>query len=653
MISGEKRGLRLPSIIGDNMVLQQGMRAPVWGWDAPGQRVTVAIAGQKATAKTGADGRWKVRLRPMKAVGPHEMTVTGSSTRTLRNILVGEVWVCSGQSNMQMAVRDIANGPAEVQAANYPRIRLFTVACLTAPTRQDDLIQPATWQECSPQSVELFAAAAYFFGRDLQKALQVPVGLINTSWGGTVCETWMSREALEADAEFRHLRDHVLPPEEFAKAKPAFDEALRKWESLAYFKDPGNKGFGMGWAAPDCSMSHWIDIGTPGLWRNMSDETCEGAVWYRRDIKVPKVWEGKDLLLSLGAIDDFDTTYFNGTQVGAIGMETPNWWMTPRRYTVPGTLAKAGRATIAVRVFDHFMGGGLMGPAPEMCVVAVGRPESEAIRLNGTWKFKVEYPIDPATRPPRPNEPMGPDNPNCPTTLYNSMIHPLIPFGIRGALWYQGESNADRAYQYRRLFPALIRDWRRRWGKGAFPFLFVQLANWGGQQAKPGESDWAELREAQTMALRVPNTGMALAIDIGDAEDMHPRNKQDVGRRLALAARALVYRQKLVYSGPMYAGMTVKGSQARLRFKHVGGGLVARGGKLRGFAIAAKDRKFVWAQARVEEGTVVVWSDEVPKPVAVRYGWADNPDANLYNKESLPAVPFRTDKWPGLTAGKR
>ena len=649
----ENKGLRLPSIIGDNMVLQQGMRTSVWGWDAPGQRVAVTIADQKATAKAGADGRWKVRLRPMKAGGPHEMTVTGSSSLTLRNILIGEVWVCSGQSNMQFPVREAINAAAEVQAAKNPQIRLFTVACMTADGPQDDLVTPATWRVCSPQTVEAFSAVAYFFGRDLRKALKAPVGLINTSWGGTVCETWMSRETIEADTEFRRLLDHVLPPEEYAKAKPAFDEALRKWEAIAYFKDPGNKGFGMGWAAPDCPMSHWTDIGTPGLWSNMSDEKCEGAVWYRRDIEVPKAWEGKDLFLTLGAIDDFDTTYFNGIQVGAIGMETPNWWTAPRRYTVPGALVNAGRATIAVRVFDHFMGGGFKGPAAEMRVVPVGRPESEAIRLDGTWKFKVEYPIDPATRPPRPEEPLGPANPNCPSMLYNSMIHPLIPFGIRGALWYQGESNAGRAYQYRRLFPALIRDWRRRWRQGPLPFLFVQLANWMARRPEPRESDWAELREAQTMALRLPNTGMALAIDIGDAEDIHPKNKQDVGRRLALAAQAIVYRRKLVYSGPMYAGMTVKGSQVRLRFKHVGGGLAARGGKLRGFAVAGKDRRFVWAEARIEKSTVVVWSDEVPKPVAVRYAWADNPDANLYNKEDLPALPFRTDKWPGLTVNAR
>ena len=649
----ENQGLRLPSILGDNMVLQQGMRAPVWGWDAPGQRVTVTIAGQKATAKAGADGRWKVRLRPMKAGGPHEMTVTGSSTRTLHHILIGEVWVCSGQSNMQMAVRDVANGPAEVRAADHPGIRLFTVANVTAETPQDDLLTPAMWQVCTPQSVELFSAVAYFFGRDLQKALRAPVGLVNSSWGGTVCEAWMSREALEADAAFRPMLDRIMPPEEYAKAKPVFDEAFRKWEAVARFKDPGNKGFGLGWASPDCPMGGWTDIETPGFWCNVSDEKCEGAVWYRRDIEVPKAWEGRDLLLALGAIDDYDTTYFNNVKVGAIGMETPNWWITQRRYTVPGALVKAGRATIAVRVFDDFQGGGLAGPATEMRVAPVGSPEREAIRLNGQWKFKVEYPIDPATRPPQPPAPLGWGNQNCPATLYNSMIRPLIPFGIRGALWYQGESNADRAYQYRRLFPAMIRDWRRRWRQGPMPFLFVQLANWQPRKVMPVESAWAELREAQTMTLRLPNTGMALAIDIGDAADIHPKNKQDVGRRLALAAKALVYRRKLIYSGPMYAGMTVKGSQVRLRFKHIGGGLAARGGKLRGFAVAGKDRKFVWAEARIEKGAVVVWSDEIAKPVAVRYAWADNPDANLYNKEGLPASPFRTDKWPGLTVNAR
>ena len=358
--------------------------------------------------------------------------------------------------------------------------------------------------------------------------------------------------------------------------------------------------------------------------------------------------------MNLTAIDDFDTTYFNGTRVGATGNDTPNSYLVPRRYNVSGSLVHAGRNVIAVRVFDRAGEGGF-GRSDPMSLMPVGAKEGEAIPLAGPWGYKVELALEPK-RPDygsRPELP-GPTNQNSASVLYNAMIAPLTPYAIRGAIWYQGESNASRAYQYRTLFPTMIRDWRAAWGSGNFPFYFVQLANWQPVKSEPGASEWAELREAQTMTVREPNTGMAVIIDIGEANDIHPRNKLDVGKRLAAWALAQSYHQKVESSGPLYDSFSAKDEQIRVKFRHAGGGLkTSDGGPPKGFAIAGADHKFVWAETRVEGDTVVVWSKDVVRPVAVRYAWADNPVCNLYNQAGLPASPFRTDDWPGVTVGRK
>jgi sialate O-acetylesterase len=481
--------VKLHPLFTDNAVLQRDIAVPVWGTADPGEDVSVACGGQKKSVKAGADGAWMVKLDAMKAGGPLEMTVTGKNTLTVKNLLVGEVWICSGQSNMEWSLKASAGGKEAIEASANPKIRLFTVPkkAVDAPVREVN----AAWKECGPDTSGGFSGVGYFFGRELQAALDVPVGLIHTSWGGTAAELWTSRRVLEGSAELKPLvEQHERSLAAFAETKAKHAQALEEHKKAA--------------------------------------EKAKA--------------EGKDA-------------------------------------------------------------------------------------------------------PPAPKAPKGPGM--APSCLYNGMIAPLLPYAIGGAIWYQGESNAGRAAQYRTLFPAMITNWREDWGQPGpardFPFLFVQLANFMGRKAEPGESGWAELREAQTMTLSLPKTGMAVIIDIGDAKDIHPKNKLDVGRRLALAAQHVAYGKDLVYSGPMFDTMTVTGDKACLRFKHVGGGLEAKGDKLTGFAIAGEDRKFVWAEAKIEKDAVVAWSPAVPKPVAVRYAWADNPECNLTNKEGLPASPFRTD----------
>ncbi|MDT7893779.1 MAG: hypothetical protein LASZOEIN_002094 [Candidatus Fervidibacter sp.] len=643
--------LRLPSIFGDHMVLQCNMPVPVWGWAEPNEEVAVILKGKlHRSTKADANGRWMVKLPPQPAGGPHELIVrTRDEVIRFNDVLFGEVWVCSGQSNMEWPVALAQNAQQEIATANFPQIRFFIVEKAIALEPQSDC--KGRWVVCSPETVGGFSAVGYFFGREIHQRLKVPVGLIGTYWGGTPAESWTDLKALESDPDFKPILDRLpRDPETLKRLQEKYEQAMEEWRQKAILKDPGNKGEAMGWASPEFDDSDWATMEVPRPWERISPEmNIDGAVWFRKVVVLPDEWAGKDLLLSLGPIDDYDTTYFNGEKVGATGAETPNSWTVPRQYRIPGRLVKAGANLIAVRVFDQWGDGGFSG-RPNQMRLELADGTGKPILLSGEWKFKVEFARHASKVPPQPQPPI---NSWTPTTLFNAMVAPFVPYAIKGVIWYQGESNVGRAYQYRKLFPALINSWRRAWGY-EFPFLFVQLANFLERKPEPTESAWAELREAQLLTLKtVPKTGMAVAIDIGEANDIHPRNKQDVGKRLALAALAIAYGQKIVYSGPIYRSMRIEGNKIRIFFDHVGSGLVAKGEKLTGFAIAGEDRKFVWANAKIEGNTVVVWSEQVPKPVAVRYGWADNPDCNLYNKEGLPASPFRTDDWPGVTVKNR
>jgi len=651
---------RLAAVFCDHAVLQRHRAVPVWGTARPGHRVVVEFANQKLATVAGDEGRWIVRFDPMHAGGPYELKVSSGMGKVERkDIMIGEVWVCSGQSNMAWPLSAVNEAQREVRDAVRPNIRLFTVPRRLALGPSDDV--EGHWSPCSPQTARGFSAVGYFFGRELYRRLGVPIGLINASWGGSRAEPWTPRRFLNdmpelADTlagmdkqveQYHRGRDEAM--REFHQATKDYNLTLQKYMGEVMKKDAGSKG---GWQQVGLDTAGWETMKLPALWEDTKVGNFDGIIWFRREVDIPEPWAGQDLLLELGPVDDDDVTFFNGVQIGAMGYGRQNHWMTPRSYPVPSSLVKAGKATIVCRVLDGGGGGGFGGEPGQMRLSLANAP-ARTMPLAGEWLYKVGF-GEAGFRVPGP--PRRPSLPRGVGSMYNGMIAPIQPYAIAGAIWYQGESNAGRPIEYRTLFPRMIRSWRETWGQDDFPFLFVQLANFTPAPAEPDEGGWAWLREAQTMALATPNTGMAVTIDIGEAGDIHPRNKQDVGKRLALAAMVKAYgRTTLVHSGPMYESMKIDGGTVRLKFRHVGEGLEAKGGPLKRFAIAGEDGKFVWADAEIAPpagedkpaDTVIVRAASVAKPAAVRYAWSSNPaGCNLYNKDGLPASPFRTDDWP-------
>jgi sialate O-acetylesterase len=627
--------VKLPKIFSSNMVLQQGIEIPVWGWAENGERITVSFNGQTVRTRADNEGKWRVTLSEQNYGGPYDLVVQGKNTIELQNVMVGEVWVCSGQSNMEWQVGNSNNAEEEVAAADYPGIRLFTVPKAVAQFPQDDISQ-GEWVECSSETVAGFSAIGYFFGRDLHQELNVPIGLIHTSWGGTVAETWISPNTMSNDPDFREklVELQQMDLESYRKARLSQVKELLGGEIPT--EDKGMVDGEPVWAGLDYSDGHWRSIKTPMYWENQGYIDIDGIGWYRKEIQLNEDHTNTNITLHLGKVDDSDITFINGIEIG----RTENKYDEDRIYTIDKKYLNPGNNMIVVRVQDTGGNGGIWGD-PKNQFLAIG---NEKMDISGDWKFRISKAEVGSIN-------VGPNS--YPTLLFNAMINPLIPYGIKGAIWYQGESNAGRAKQYQRIFPALINDWRNHWQQGGFPFLFVSLANFMEPPKEPGESDWAELREAQTKTLSLPNTGMALAIDIGEADDIHPRNKQDVAKRLALNAFKMAYEKNVVHSGPMYDSVEFKDGKAYISFSETGSGLEVkdRYGYLKGFTVAGPDRKFHWAKAElVDNKTVVVYSEEISNPVSVRYGWANNPDdVNLYNKEGLPANPFRTDDWPGIT----
>ncbi|HEX8524796.1 MAG TPA: sialate O-acetylesterase [Tepidisphaeraceae bacterium] len=648
--------IELPPLFADHMVLQRDREVPIWGKASPNEKITIEFAGQTASATADAQGKWIAKLPAMKKVDGTTLTITGADNQsiTLKDVLVGDVWICSGQSNMEWPVNASANATREIADANHPNIRLFNFPKTVSMDPSKEV--KGEWKVCSPQTVPGFSAVGYFFGREINRLENVPVGLIANPWGGMPAEAFTSREALEADPDLKPLVD----VKENARAgapekKKQYEQALAAWQENNFAKDPGNEGAKNGWAKPEFDDSKWKEMDEPTKWEKKG-LAIDGGVWFRKTVDIPADWGGKALTVSLGIIDDFDTTYVDGHQVGAVGPENIFAWATQRKYTISGENNKTGKMVIATRIFDRMGDGGFNGPESELYVEVKESGGKQRISLAGPWKYQVEFSRpQPAKQDPPPAAPFAPDAPNAASNLFNGMVNPVIPYGIRGAIWYQGESNADRAEQYRKLFPAMIADWRKQWGQGEFPFLFVQLANfglWKPRPTEPADSTWAELREAQTMTLsKSPNTGMAVTIDIGETADIHPKNKQDVGKRLALAAEKLAYgKNDIEYAGPMYESMKTDGSQIRIQFTHADG-MNFKGGSSKGFQIAGADKKWHWADARIQGNEVIVSAKAVEQPVAVRYGWGDDPEVSLYNAAGLPASPFRTDDWPMVTAG--
>jgi sialate O-acetylesterase len=628
-------------LFGDGMVLQRDQADPIWGWAKPGEKVTVTMGEKTATAVADKDGKWIAKITPPPAGGPYEVKISGPEEVTLKDVLVGDVWICSGQSNMEMGIKAVKDAQQEIANANNPNIRLFLQkkANAASPVATTD----GTWLPCTSENIvkdgwDGFTAVGYFFGRELQGKLNVPIGLIETSWGGTVAEAWTSREALK-------------------KAMPDFDRAIANVDEVGALVKAGkydppkmlNEWMSQSGVKPDISTSsfdasNWKTMRLPQQWENSGDTELvgyDGVVLFRRTFNVPAEAAGKAATLKLGVIDDADVTWINGTKVGSatqVGI---------RSYDVPEGVLKAGENVIGVWVLDTMGLGGIMGDPASLSLEVAGAP---AVSLAGDWQYKRGQSL--AELPARLFEIK--DSPNFPSKLYNAMIAPLVPYGIKGAIWYQGESNASRAYQYRKLLPTMIQDWRDQWGQGPFPFYIVQLANFMAPADKPSDSEWAELREAQAIASKaLPNVGLITAIDIGEANDIHPKNKQEVGRRLAVLSLFQTYGQSIPHAGPIYQSMKVEGDKVRLIFKHSANMYPNGGGEIKGFAIAGEDKVFHWANATIDDRDVIVSSPDVPKPVAVRYDWGNNPDGNLFNKAGLPAFPFRTDDWPGVTVNNK
>lgn len=620
--------LLLSPLFSDGMVVQRDRPITVWGVGVREAEVAVSFAGETVTTRSAGDGRWEAVLRARDAGGPFEMTIeAGSDTVTLRDVLVGDVWVCSGQSNMEWVVADSMDAPAEMLLASDSTIRHFKVPRSWAVEPTEELAG-GRWVPADPDHVGGFTAVGYFFARQLRRDVDVPIGLLNTTWGGSRIEAWMSARALGMD------KGDV---EEALEREKEYEQEVRA-EIGARVGSVPDEDLGVVdgrpvWADPEMDVSSWEEIPVPSAWEAAGFPGMDGIGWYRTTISLTAQEAAAGIALGLGAIDDSDITWVNGHEIGS----TENAWNQPRVYEVPPASLEPGRNVIAVRVEDTGGGGGIQGQ-PSLLFWESGDVRRS---LAGDWKFQVGFFTVNLEDHKR----------EMPTVLYNRMVHPLLRYPAKGVLWYQGESNADPedAWRYRDLFVEMIEEWRAGWGIENLPFLFVQLAGFMAPPEEPQESSWAMLRESQALALELPHTAQAVAIDVGDAFDVHPRNKQAVGHRLALAARSVAYGHQLVFSGPVYKSHEIKGDRIMLSFDHAGSGLLAAdpaGERLRGFAIAGDDRRFVWANATIEGDRVVVWHADIPRPTAVRYGWADNPEgANLYNREGLPASPFRTDSW--------
>jgi sialate O-acetylesterase len=637
----EMHNFNIPAILGDHMVLQQKQELPIWGTGAPGSEIKVLFRKQNQKAVVKDDSIWQVLLEPETAGGPDELVISdGLSNLVIKDVLVGEVWLCSGQSNMEMPMisnwAKLNNAEEEVKQANYPDIRLFKIERMPS-VKPLTRIKTNGWQRCSPQTVSDFSAVAYFFGRDLYQHLDVPVGLVLSSWGGTVAEAWTSASALKKLGGYEQSVAMIENgPQDEEALWEDYKKQSKKWKEFCKKVDPGIVNGDTVVIQPDYDDSGWRTMNLPTLWEDTEVGGLDGALWFRKTISIPESWQGKDLVLRIGPCDDHDYTWFNGVKIGE-----GHVWDRPRKYAVPDSLVRKGKNVITVFVIDDQGGGGIWGEPEDF---GLDHPDGQSLDLTGSWRYLVAY-----DKNQLPAEPKSPDDPNRATVLFNGMIHPLIPFAIRGAIWYQGESNASQAFKYRALFQTMIKDWRSQWNYD-FPFYFVQLANYMKRNEQPVEDTWAELREAQTMALELPKTGMAVTIDIGNADDIHPGDKQNVGKRLALWARNRTYGEQIPCSGPLFQRVEKVNNVMKIYFTQVYDGLKTSDGQaVTGFAIAGKDRKFVWADAKIEGQTVVVSSPQVPKPEAVRYGWSSNPDVNLVNSAGLPASPFRTDSWPGIT----
>lgn len=614
--------IKLPRLISDGMVLQRDVSVKIWGWATPNEKIQLDFKNKKYTAITASDGSWSILLPSQKAGGPYRMTLSASNTIVLKNILFGDVWICGGQSNMELPMERLDDKyPDVIAKANNDEIRQFMVPDKYDFQRENQDLDSGEWISVNPKNILKFSGVAYFFANEIYSKYKIPIGLINSALGGSPAESWIREESVKKFPdyynEFLKFKDHNLIKEIESK-----DQKISKeWFSYLNKNDEGLK---QNWSNSELDDSDWKTMKIPGYWADNELGNTNGAVWFRREFDVSKI-KGNRAKINLGRIVDADSVYVNGKFVG-----TTSYMYPPRKYPFNSNILKEGKNEIAIRVINNSgRGGFVLDKAYEVIV------DNDTIDLKGDWKYKLGIKMN--TLPSQTFirwKPVG---------LYNSMIAPLTNYAIKGVIWYQGEANTKKPAEYDALMQTVITNWRTQWKQGDFPFLYVQLANFMETKSIPVESNWAAVRQQQKNTLTVPNTGMAVAIDLGEWNDIHPLNKYDVGKRLSLQARKLAYGEKnIVASGPLFTSISKKENQLVLSFSDVGSGLISKANSaLKGFSIADKNGNFVWANAKIEGDKVIVWSDAIANPYKVRYAWADNPvEANLYNKENLPASPF-------------
>lgn len=615
--------IKLPKLISNGMILQRNTKVKLWGWASASEKITLHFKGKQYSTTTSNNGKWMIQLPAQQSGGPYEMTFTGSNSITIKNILFGDVWLCSGQSNMELTMaRLIDKYPAEIAAANNEYIRQFLVPDVYDFESKHDDVSEGEWIAADPKSVLNFSAVGYFFAKELFTKYKVPIGIINSALGGSPAQAWISEDALKKFPDYynevQKFKDKNLIATIEASDKRASDE----WYSKLYNTDEGVKN---NWKEASFNDADWKEMNIPGYWNGTPLNNLNGAVWFRKEINIPASFTGKQVKLLLGRIVDADSVFINSIFVGTTSYQYP-----PRRYTLASNILKTGKNEMVVRVISNTGTGGFVPDKPYKLVAG-----NDTLDLSGMWKYKLGTQL-----PPTPSQTFirwksaG---------LFNAMIAPLTNYAIKGAVWYQGEANTNKPGEYTSLMQTLIENWRSEWKQGNIPFVYAQLPNFMETAEQPTEGNWAALRQAQLRLLSVPNTAMAVTIDLGEWNDIHPLNKKEVAYRLALQAEKLAYSEKkMIASGPMYQSAKLQGNKIILSFTNIGSGLVAKGNEqLKYFAIAGADKKFVWANATIQGDKIIVWSDKISNPVVVRYAWADNPEgANLYNKEDFPASPF-------------
>lgn len=620
--------VRLPQLVSDGMVLQRDAKVNIWGWATAGEKIRIKFNSKTYQTTTPANGKWAIVLNAMKAGGPYTMDIQASNHIILKDILLGDVWFCSGQSNMVLPMERIKEKyPDEIAQADYPQIRNFFIPTISDVKGLHEDLPPGKWMAATPKNVLEFGGVTWFFAKKIYSKYHVPIGIINSSVGGTPIQAWISEEGLKSVPQYA---SRVTQLKDTAYLNKLMRPATAK--KPGKIQDKGLTGVKT-WYDPSYIPEGWNNFWLPGYWADQGIRGLNGIVWFRKEIDLPETIAGKPGKLMMGRMVDADQTYVNGKQVGNITYKYP-----PRRYEIPAGILKPGKNIIVIRLTNTTDKGGFV-PDKSYDLLAGG----QKIDLRGDWQYKVGQVFTPSEAV---GDGGGFSAQNEPAGLYNTMVYPTLSYTVKGILWYQGETNAGKPQEYAQLLAALIADARSKRHDADIPFIYAQLPNFMEVQYSPSESQWAELREAQLKTLSVPNTAMAVAIDAGEWNDIHPLNKKDVGERLALAAEKLAYGDaNVVSSGPLYQTAKIEGNRIAVEFSNTGSGLVARdGGELTQFAIAGADKKFVWAHAAIEGNKVIVSNENVPNPMYIRYAWADNPrGANLYNKEGLPASPFRTD----------